>query len=138
MKNSQDARMESATPTATGPPQSVDVLVIGAGIIGLAAAHHIKRRSPSLRVLLIDKAQAAGQGDTAKSATGIRNIFSSKISRELSSSTIAFYEEIQERCDIPLGLQFISYLWLLTESQFRRFQEKDESMMKKSIPFGSS
>jgi glycine/D-amino acid oxidase-like deaminating enzyme len=113
-------------------PESVDVLVIGAGIVGLASAYHIKRRDPSLRVLIIDKAHAAGQGDTAKSAAGVRNIFSSAISRELSSTSISFYEEIQSKRGIHLGLRFISYLWLMTETQLRRFRQSDESMTKSS------
>jgi glycine/D-amino acid oxidase-like deaminating enzyme len=115
---------------STKLPESVDVLVIGAGIVGLASAYHIKQRNPSLRVLLIEKAQAAGQGDTAKSAAGVRNIFSSEISRELSDSSIAFYKAVQEKRGIPLGLRFISYLWLMTENQFHQFQESDEKMTK--------
>jgi glycine/D-amino acid oxidase-like deaminating enzyme len=85
-----------------------------------------------LKVLIIDKAHAAGQGDTAKSAAGLRNIFSSAISRELSSTSIAFYEEVQNNRGIQLGLRFISYLWLMTETQLRLFRQSDGSMSKSS------
>ena len=43
-----------------------DVLVVGAGIVCLASAYHIKRQEPSVKVLVIEKAPAPGQGDTAK------------------------------------------------------------------------
>lgn len=109
------------------PEGKLDVLVIGGGIIGLATACDIKRVNPSLRVLLIDKAPAAGQGDTAKSAAGLRNIFSSEISRALSESTIDFYEEVQEKHGVDLGLRFVGYLWLMSKKQFEHFESLEIS-----------
>lgn len=114
-------------------PDNVDVLVIGAGIIGLASAYHIKERNPSLEVLVVDKAPAAGQGDTAKSAASVRNVFTSEISRTISSSTIAFYEHLQENRGVSLGLRFISYLWMMTANQFRQFQNFEQDLRRSEI-----
>lgn len=38
-----------------------DVLVVGAGVIGLSTTYHIKRKHPELHVLVIDKFSAAGR-----------------------------------------------------------------------------
>lgn len=55
-------------PTAT-PPATADVVILGAGIIGLWSAHALLRRDPHLRVAVLDKgpglctgATGAGQG----------------------------------------------------------------------------
>lgn len=109
------------------PEGKLDVLVVGGGIIGLATACDIKRVDRSLRVLLIDKAPAAGQGDTARSAAGLRNIFSSEISRALSENTISFYEDVQEKHGIDLGLRFVGYLWLMSKKQFEHFESLEIS-----------
>jgi glycine/D-amino acid oxidase-like deaminating enzyme len=114
-------------------PETVDVLVVGAGIVGLASAYHIKRRDPSLKVLVVDKASAAGQGDTAKSATSIRNIFTSEISRSLSNATIDFYEDLQEKQGVPIGLRLIGYLWMMTASQFHQFQRCERDVRKSGV-----
>jgi glycine/D-amino acid oxidase-like deaminating enzyme len=54
-----------------------DVLVIGAGIIGLSAAYHIKEHDPNLSVLVLDRNAAPAQGYTSKSVADIRNTFTS-------------------------------------------------------------
>ena len=41
----------------TTAPGDTDVLVIGAGIIGIAVAHFLKTRAPRTRVTLIDDGQ---------------------------------------------------------------------------------
>ena len=58
-----------------------DVLVVGAGIIGLSSAYHLKQNHPELSVLIIDRAPAAGQGDTAKSNAAVRDTFTSYLNR---------------------------------------------------------
>ena len=54
-----------------------DYIIIGAGIIGSATAYHLKRLNSNLDILLIEKNQRAGFGNTAKSAALFRNLFSS-------------------------------------------------------------
>ncbi|MCE7737826.1 MAG: FAD-dependent oxidoreductase [Candidatus Heimdallarchaeota archaeon] len=45
-----------------------DVVVIGAGLFGIATAYHIKKENENLAVLVIDKAAQVGAGNTAKPA----------------------------------------------------------------------
>jgi glycine/D-amino acid oxidase-like deaminating enzyme len=68
-----------------------DVVVVGAGILGLATAYHLKNRNPGLNVLVVDKMGAAGQGSTAKSAAAFRCLFASRTNFALADSSAEFY-----------------------------------------------
>ncbi|MCL4332760.1 MAG: FAD-binding oxidoreductase, partial [Candidatus Thermoplasmatota archaeon] len=73
-----------------------DVVVIGAGIVGLTSAYHIKKNNPDVAIAVVDRAPTYGQGNTAKSAAGFRDVFTSDVNFKLSNGSISFYREIQE------------------------------------------
>jgi L-2-hydroxyglutarate oxidase LhgO len=54
-----------------------DTVIVGAGILGLATGFHLKAQNPNLKILIVDKRAAAGQGSTAKSAAAFRCLFAS-------------------------------------------------------------
>jgi glycine/D-amino acid oxidase-like deaminating enzyme len=91
---------------------------VGAGILGLSTAYHIKSRNPKAKVLVVDRLSAAGQGNTAKSASAFRCLFSSKTNFVLADSSIEFYRHVQENLNIDLKLRFVGYLWLLSEEGY--------------------
>lgn len=97
-----------------------DVVVIGAGIMGMASAYHIKKNSPGKDVLVIDRYGAPGQGNTGRSNAMFRNTFSSKDNQILSDASIDFFIHAQEEMKADIGLQQIGYLWLMSESQLSR------------------
>jgi glycine/D-amino acid oxidase-like deaminating enzyme len=91
-----------------------DHVVIGAGVIGAATAYHIKRLSPDSNILLLDREKRPGAGNTAKSAALYRNIFSSKASKLLSTSSIKYYLTLGDRIQMnPIG-----YLWMFSNDQY--------------------
>ena len=77
-----------------------DYIIVGAGVIGCSTGYHLKRLNPDLKILIIEKNQRAGFGNTAKSAALYRNLFSSKISRTLAISSISFYNKIAEKIKV--------------------------------------
>jgi glycine/D-amino acid oxidase-like deaminating enzyme len=97
-----------------------DVLVIGAGIVGLSTAYHIKSLNPKLNVLVVDKLGAAGQGSTAKSAAAFRCFFTSRTNFALADSSAEFYRHVQDEMKIDLKLRWAGYLWLFDEGEYRR------------------
>lgn len=113
---------------SAGTSKRYDVLVVGAGIIGLSAAYHIKESNPSLSVLIIDRSAAPGQGDTAKSVAAIRDTFTSELNRLFASSSIDFYKHVQYELGFNLNLEMIGYLWLLSENQFKAFDPLQRRM----------
>ena len=94
-----------------------DVVVIGAGIMGMASAYHLKKNNPGKDVLVIDRYGAPGQGNTGRSNAMFRNTFSSKDNQTLSDASIDFFIHVQEELKTDIGLQQIGYLWLMSEPQ---------------------
>ncbi|MDH5390463.1 MAG: FAD-binding oxidoreductase [Candidatus Bathyarchaeota archaeon] len=60
--------------------KAYDIIVVGAGIIGMSSAYHLQK-NPDKKILVIDKEPGAGQGNTAKAAGMFRNTFSSMRTR---------------------------------------------------------
>jgi glycine/D-amino acid oxidase-like deaminating enzyme len=112
-----------------------DVLVVGAGIIGLSSAYHIKQAHPDLSVLIIDRGAAAGQGDTAKSNAALRDTFTSTVNRTLARSTIEFYKHVQFDLGFNLNLDMVGYLWLLSQKQARELEGVEAEMRRQGTRF---
>ena len=101
------------------PSGSYDVIVVGSGIVGLTSAYHIKKNNPDMKVLVIDSAGTYAQGNTAKSAASVRDLFSEDINFKLSHSTIEFYKHLQNQGH-DIGLSMVGYMFLLRSGD-RRF-----------------
>ncbi|MCL6577856.1 MAG: FAD-binding oxidoreductase [Candidatus Bathyarchaeota archaeon] len=97
-----------------------DVLVVGAGILGLSAAYHIKNKNPKLNVLVVDKLGAAGQGSTAKSAAAFRCLFYSRTNFALADSSVEFYKYAQNDLGYDLKLRWAGYLWLFDDNGYKK------------------
>ncbi len=97
-----------------------DVITVGAGILGLATAYHLKTRNPNLNILMVDKRGAAGQGSTAKSAAAFRCLFASRTNFALADSSAEFYKHVQTDLRVDLKLRWAGYLWFFDEGGYRR------------------
>ena len=95
-----------------------DILVIGAGIIGVSSAYHLKKRNPKKRVVMIDKFSSAGSGNSSKSQAAFRNIFTSKENYLLADSTINAFIHYQNCMGYDIKLRQIGYLWLFSKNQY--------------------
>jgi glycine/D-amino acid oxidase-like deaminating enzyme len=111
-----------------------DIVIIGAGILGLASACHLLRQDRGLNLLVLERLKGPGQGNTARSAAAYRDMFTSPVNRHLSQASLSFYEEMQDR-GIDLGLRDIGYLWLLTAPQAARFAAALETMAVAGVAF---
>jgi glycine/D-amino acid oxidase-like deaminating enzyme len=97
-----------------------DAVIIGAGIIGLSTAYHLKNMNPNLNVLVVDRLGAAGQGSTAKSAAAFRCLFYSHTNYALADSSAEFYRHVQEQLKTDLKLRWAGYLWMFDLDGYRR------------------
>ncbi|MDP6458394.1 MAG: FAD-binding oxidoreductase [Candidatus Bathyarchaeota archaeon] len=107
-----------------------DILVIGAGIMGLSSAYHLKRLNPKKRVVLIERLGAPGQGSTAKSAGGFRDLLLSGTNRLLAEATIDWFRHIQADTEHDLRMHNTTYLYLLGVTQYARRKPLFEEMEK--------
>lgn len=105
-----------------------DAVIIGAGIVGLATAYHIKRERPNDRILVVDKMNAAGQGNTAKSAAMFRCFFYSSTNLTLVDTTVEFFKHVQNRLGVDLKLRWTGYLWLFSKERFKAYEPILRSM----------
>lgn len=99
--------------------ETVDVIVIGGGIIGMSAALQIAQRS-SLRVLVAEKGSGPGEGSTGSSSAVCRFRYTRPETVQLAKDGIAAYRNWGEflGCHSPLArYQQIGVLWLSNDRQ---------------------
>jgi FAD-dependent oxidoreductase domain-containing protein 1 len=110
-----------------------DVLVVGAGILGISSAYYIKKNNPQKKVLVIERFSSVGQGNTGRSNAMFRNTFSSEDNQLLSDSTISYYLHVQEETGVDLGVELLGYLWLMSSPQLSKSQKFVERMRTNRI-----
>lgn len=110
-----------------------DILVIGAGVLGLSSAYNLKRLNPRKRVVVIDMFGGPGQGSTAKSAGGFRDLFTSETNRLLAESTISWFEHLQTEKAYDLKMHYTGYLYLLGESQHTKRKAAFDAMRSAGV-----
>ena len=127
--------------------RAYDIAIVGAGILGLSCAYHLKKNNPAKDILVLDRFGDIAQGNTARSNAMFRNTFTSADNLTLSDSSIDFYLDTQ-RSGKDLGLKKTGYLWVMSERQLssnekhiRKMQEKgietklfDKPELEKAIP----
>lgn len=96
-----------------------DVVIVGAGAMGLASAYHLIHRRPELSILVAEARSGPGEGSMGASNGMVRDVFSSRDNRVLAKNAISFYRRLMEdheelRSPVPL-LDLYGYLWLLPE-----------------------
>ncbi len=109
-----------------------DVIIVGAGVFGVAIGYHILRENPDKKVTIFEKFGTCGQGNTAKSAGAFRNVFSSKTNFLLADTSIDFYIDIHNKGH-DIGLEQAGYLWLMSHSQVEKNKTVFEEMMKNGV-----
>ena len=110
-----------------------DVLVVGAGVLGLSSALHLKRRNPGKRITVIDRLGGPGQGNTAKRAGIFLNLFTTEVNRLLGDSTIDGFFHLQNDVGYNLVLHMCGYLYLLDEDRFRKLRGPIEEMRGRGV-----
>jgi FAD-dependent oxidoreductase domain-containing protein 1 len=114
------------------PEKKYDIIVIGAGILGLSSAFYLKKNSKEKSILVIDKFPDIAQGNTARSNAMFRNTFTSKDNLILSDSSIDFYLDAQ-KSGVDLGLKQTGYLWVMSEKQLSSNDKYIQRMLENKI-----
>lgn len=117
--------------------ETFDVVVVGAGCLGVATAYYLQKNSPDKKILLIDRTLAAGQANTAMSAAAVRNMFASSTNQLLTDTSIKYFEYVQKELGYDLFFEKTGYLWLLSDEQFNHESVKTwiERMEKSGISY---
>ena len=117
----------------TALPQTADVVIIGAGIMGCSIAYHLAERGVT-DVVVLEK-DFIGRGSTADAAGGIRLQFSTRANIELMHISIDYWENFEERFGQFINFRQQGYLFLLTsEENVTTFQANLELQQSLGVP----
>jgi len=102
-----------------------DIVIVGAGAMGLASAYHLIHERPEASVLVVEARSGPGEGSMGASNGMVRDVFSSADNHTLAKNAIAFYRRMMEeheelRSPAPL-LDLYGYLWLLPEDRLKEY-----------------
>jgi FAD-dependent oxidoreductase domain-containing protein 1 len=111
------------------------VVIVGAGILGLSTGYYLKKKDPTLDVMIIDRLGASGQGSTAKSAAAFRCLFSSQTNFALADSSVEFYKHVQNDLQRDLKLRWSGYLWLFDENEYSRMHPILKDLANKGFEY---
>ncbi|MFP3951129.1 MAG: NAD(P)/FAD-dependent oxidoreductase [Candidatus Bathyarchaeia archaeon] len=100
-----------------------DILVIGAGVLGLSSALHLKMSNPDKSVLVVDRLSGPGQGNTSKSAGIFLNNFTTELNYLLADSTIDWFHHLQYDRGYDLSLTKYGYLYLIDRERCEALKE---------------
>ena len=108
--------------TAAPERNHCDVVIAGAGIAGTAAAWWLKRLEPGLSVMLVERDVGFAQASSQRSASSIRQQFSSAVNIRMSQFGLQFLRDahmlLAVEGDAPaLGLTLPGYLYLANAQQ---------------------
>ncbi|MGV7120355.1 NAD(P)/FAD-dependent oxidoreductase [Sphingopyxis sp. 550A] len=102
--------------------KSADIVIIGAGIIGMSAAYQIARRS-NLRVVVLDKGEGPGEGSTGASSAVCRFRYSHAETVALAQAGIGAYRRWSEflgTAEPFARFHDIGVLWMTSEAGWTR------------------
>jgi sarcosine oxidase, subunit beta len=104
----------SISPMSTD--NSVDVIVIGAGVIGASSAYHLARAG--LRTLVVEAFGGPAEGSTGRSFASIRSQWADPLNIELSWRSIHVYRSFPAEHGIDVGYRPTGYLLLVPDGQW--------------------
>ncbi|MDZ7704831.1 MAG: FAD-binding oxidoreductase [Trueperaceae bacterium] len=102
------------------PRNRVDVVVVGAGIVGASCAYHLAQLGARVRV--VDRASQPATGATAKSAAGVRHQFSHPTNVEMSLHSIQIFKDFKLLYGVDSGYRPVGYLFMPPPEQWAEWK----------------
>jgi len=91
-------------------PETVDVAVVGGGVIGLSVARELRLAGVD-RVVVLEREASVGQGSSSRANGGVRAQFTTRANIEFSAWSIAELERLDAQTGL-LGFHQTGYLLL--------------------------
>jgi sarcosine oxidase, subunit beta len=97
-------------------PDAVDVVIVGAGIMGLATAYHLAQEHAPRRILVLDASYLCG-GASGRNGGGVRAQWSSEANVQLMRESLAMCKEFAQVHRINTWFRQGGYLFLARDPQ---------------------
>ena len=97
---------------AMATTQTADIVIVGAGIMGVSTAYHLARRRAG-RIVVLERDDVCS-GSTALASGGIRHQYANRIGIELTLRSIETYERFEEEFGVNPRFRQHGYLILVT------------------------
>ncbi|UCF38855.1 MAG: FAD-binding oxidoreductase [Acidobacteriota bacterium] len=114
--------------------RNFDVIVIGAGIIGLSIAYYLRKKArPS--VLVLEKESSWITGSSARANGGFRQQFSTPINIRMSQLSLPVFESFEEEFRTDISFRQYGYLFVTaSDSGERALKESLEFQQRRGVP----
>src|SRR3954454_23945595 len=114
------------------PATHVDVVVIGAGIIGASSAYHLS--TAGHRVVVLEARSGYAEGSSGRSFASVRSQWADDLSVDLSWNSIRTYQRFEIEHGIDVGYRPTGYLLLWSEAAWTRQLEAVELQRRHGVP----
>jgi sarcosine oxidase subunit beta len=117
----------------TGWKRTADVVIIGGGIMGAAAAYYLAKRG--IRDVVLLEKELISQGSTGLSVGGIRQQFSHPANIQLSQRSVRVFDNFREEFGVDIGYHKAGYVFLAQEEEtWRDFLVSVETQRRLGVP----
>jgi sarcosine oxidase, subunit beta len=107
---------------------TADVVVVGAGIMGVSTAYHLARRRAG-RIVVVERADVCS-GSTALASGGIRHQYANRIGIELTRHSIETYERFESEFGVDPRFRQHGYLILVTTEAEQAQAERNVALQR--------
>ena len=95
--------------------ETADVVIVGAGIMGVSTAYHLAQRRAG-RVVIVER-DTVCSGSTALASGGIRHQYANRLGVELTTHSIVTYERFQDEFGVDPNFRQHGYLILIATEE---------------------
>jgi sarcosine oxidase subunit beta len=107
---------------------TADVVIVGAGIMGVSTAYHLARRQAG-RIVVLERDDVCS-GSTALASGGIRHQYANRIGVELTRQSIETYERFAEEFGVDPHFRQHGYLILVTTEAEQAQAERNVALQR--------
>ena len=112
-----------------------DIIVIGAGVIGLSIAYHLALQNNNLQIVIIEKEKFHGAGSTAQCTGGIRHQFTNVLNIQLTKMSYPKFVRFAADMGYPIYFRRQGYLLLTAQqAKWRELRSINEQLNRLDLP----
>ncbi len=114
--------------------KSAEIVIVGAGVVGLSIAYHLAVRGAK-NVVVLEREDMVGLGSTGRCSGGFRHQFSTDVNIELSKMSVQKLEDFPAELDQEIAFHQDGYLFLLDDEQYvEPFRRNVDFQVSRGIP----